>query len=246
MTIRVKPLLLVITVIFFSYFSSHSVFGSKEQINQGVELHILGVAQDAGYPQINCYQPHCMPGWLKQENKREATALALIDRKFKKKYLFEATPDLPKQLYQLHRLAADTDYSLSGVFLTHAHIGHYTGLMYFGREAAGAENVPVYAMPRMRLFLKENAPWSQLITLNNISLHNLAENSPQQLTKQLNVTPFIVPHRDEFSETVGYTIRGPNKTALFIPDIDKWTKWQVDIYRVVLSTPPQISPSTRL
>ena len=38
-----------------------------------------------------------------------------------------------------------------------------------------------------------------------------------------------MPHRDEYSETVGYVISGPNKSALFIPDIDKWEKWKLDI-----------------
>ena len=43
------------------------------------------------------------------------------------------------------------------------------------------------------------------------------------------VTPFLVPHRDEFSETVGYKISGPAKTVLFIPDIDKWHLWKKSI-----------------
>ena len=24
---------------------------------------VLGTAQDAGYPQAGCYEPHCLPGW---------------------------------------------------------------------------------------------------------------------------------------------------------------------------------------
>ncbi len=39
----------------------------------------------------------------------------------------------------------------------------------------------------------------------------------------------LVPHRDEFSETVGFFIEGPNKSALFIPDIDKWQLWDQNI-----------------
>ena len=45
----------------------------------------------------------------------------------------------------------------------------------------------------------------------------------------LSITPFLVPHRDEYSETVGYRIEGPNRTALFIPDINKWEDWEVSI-----------------
>ena len=41
----------------------------------------------------------------------------------------------------------------------------------------------------------------------------------------LQVTPLLVPHRDEYTETVGFWIQGPNRSALFIPDIDKWERW---------------------
>jgi len=43
------------------------------------------------------------------------------------------------------------------------------------------------------------------------------------------VTPLLVPHRDEFSETVGFMILGPSHSALFIPDIDKWELWDRNI-----------------
>eukprot|EP00957_Ditylum_brightwellii_P156501 11911053-Ditylum_brightwellii.AAC.1 len=72
---------------------------------------------------------------------------------------------------------APTKKTPDGIFLTHAHIGHYTGLMYLGREALGAVDVPVYAMPRMRSFLKNNGPWSQLVSLGNINIQNLEEKS---------------------------------------------------------------------
>ena len=114
----------------------------------------------------------------------------------------------------------------NGIFLTHAHIGHYTGLMYLGKEAANTKEVPVYAMPKMKSFLEKNGPWGQLVTNKNIVLHPLDNNNVIALTPQLKVIPFTVPHRDEYSETVGYKIIGPNKTALFIPDIDKWEKWK--------------------
>src|SRR3712207_8511553 len=67
--------------------------------------------------------------------------------------LFRSAPDLPAQLFALNKFLPSRQTLPGGVFLTHAHIGHYTGLMYFGREAAGAKSVPVYAMPRMLNFL---------------------------------------------------------------------------------------------
>lgn len=191
-------------------------------------LYILGVTQDAGFPQIGCYAPHCMPGWSNPALRRTATSLALIDPQANKKYLFEATPNLPEQLYQLEIEAPSDRYPLSGIFLTHAHIGHYTGLMYLGQEAMGAANVPVYAMPRLYDFLQSNGPWSQLVNYKNIDLLHL-QNEKTQTLGQIQVTPFLVPHRDEYSETVGYRISGPNKSALFIPDINKWSAWKTNL-----------------
>jgi pyrroloquinoline quinone biosynthesis protein B len=43
----------------------------------------------------------------------------------------------------------------------------------------------------------------------------------------------LVPHRDEFSETAGYLIRCGIRSVLFIPDIDKWKKWERDIREFV-------------
>ena len=191
-------------------------------------IYILGVAQDAGYPQAGCFLSHCLPGWENPNLRRGATSLAVINPEARSTYLFEATPNLPEQLYYLERIASSEDYSLDGVFITHAHMGHYSGLMFFGFESMNASNIPVYTMPRMSNFLRSNGPWSQLVTMKNIVIREL---NNQQTVKfeQLSVTPILVPHRDEFSETVGYKIRGPNKTALFIPDIDKWEVWDRNI-----------------
>ena len=216
----------LLTILFHS-----QLIGAKSQSN--VELIVLGVAQDAGYPQINCYKAHCLPGWEDYKRRKLATSLGVIDKKNKLKYLFEATPDIKQQMYLLHQAAPDPEYQLAGIFLTHAHMGHYTGLMHLGREAAGSKSVPVYAMPKMRQFLTSNGPWSQLIKLNNIQLMLLQNNKKTNLNAQLSVTPLLVPHRDEYSETVGFLIAGPNKTALFIPDIDKWQKWKTDIAELV-------------
>ncbi len=197
-------------------------------------IHVLGVVQDAGYPQSGCYQPHCMPGWEDPNLRRGATSIAVVDPAAKENFLFEATPNMPEQLYQLRNQTAAGSHALSGVFLTHAHIGHYAGLMFFGHEAQGANRIPVYAMPRMLDFLVNNGPWSQLVSLENIVLNPLVDQTAVTFTN-VQVTPFLVPHRDEYSETVGYKISGPNKTAIFIPDINKWSVWDEDIAELVKS-----------
>ena len=202
--------------------------------NAAAYLTILGVAQDAGYPQAGCYQTHCLPGWRDRSLERAPVSLGLIDPVSKQKVLFEATPSLPRQLYQLNQLAPDQLFNLSGIFLTHAHIGHYAGLMFLGHEAMGASSIPVFAMPRMHEFLSSNGPWDQLVRYENIELKKLADGKGIQL-QQVKITPFLVPHRDEYSETVGYKIEGPNKSAVFIPDINKWSEWKTDLVKLVES-----------
>ena len=189
-------------------------------------IFILGVAQDAGFPQAGCYKAHCMEGWNNKEKRLSATSLAVIDNENQKKYLFEASPNLPEQLFLLEREAPNHD--LDGIFITHAHMGHYTGLMYLGKEAMGADQTPVYVMPKLEQYLRKNGPWSQLVSLKNIVLESLRDEIPMAVNN-LDVIPFLVPHRDEFSETVGFSIKGPNKTALFIPDINKWSLWKKNI-----------------
>ena len=114
---------------------------------------------------------------------------------------------------------------LSGIFITHAHIGHYAGLMFIGREAAGAKNMPVYVMPRMASFLRSNGPWAQLVSLNNIDLNLLENGKPLRVSSLIEVTPHQVPHRDEYSETASFVISTGDKSVLFIPDIDSWEDW---------------------
>jgi pyrroloquinoline quinone biosynthesis protein B len=191
-------------------------------------LAVLGVAQDAGHPQAGCTAQHCHEAWDDPSKSHMVSSLALVDPATGRQWLFDATPDLPDQLHVLgHLVGTATEPSLAGVFLTHAHIGHYTGLIHLGREAMGSKKMPVYAMPRMRQFLGENGPWSQLVSLENIQLEDCS--SPVKLGESLSVEAFIVPHRDEYSETVGFRIKGPTRTAVYLPDIDKWERWDTAI-----------------
>ncbi len=192
-------------------------------------LVVLGIAQDAGYPQAGCEKECCAAYYNGKEEKKFVTCLALVDRPANRYWLIEATPDITAQLKNIQAYLPAADYSPDGIFITHAHIGHYTGLMQLGREAMGAKDIPVYVMPRMDSFIRNNGPWSQLVTLNNIRLNKLAADSTVKLGQSFSITPIKVPHRDEFSETVGFIIQSDKKKVLFIPDIDKWEKWERDI-----------------
>lgn len=215
---------------------------SKESTSAEVEqknlpdrfLVVLGTAQDAGYPQTGCAKECCAGYWQGKEEKKYITSLVLVDRKANQYWLFEATPDITNQLENAQSyLLSKNNYSPAGIFITHAHIGHYSGLMQLGREAMGAKAIPVWAMPRLDSFLKNNGPWSQLVSLKNIQLQTLKADSAVLLNASLKVTPVKVPHRDEFSETVGFVIESEKKKILFIPDIDKWEKWEKDIVAAV-------------
>jgi len=196
-------------------------------VQQSQFITVLGIAQDGGYPQAGCTAEHCLRHWRGEEKKRQVVSLGLTDQASEQNWLFEATPDFTAQLQQLQ--VASGSSNLSGIFLTHAHMGHYAGLLQLGREAMGAKGMPVYVMPKMKEFLETNAPWSQLVALGNIKLILIKQDTPIQLTSNLRVTPLKVPHRDEFSETIGFRIETSDKSLLFIPDIDKWPLWDRDI-----------------
>lgn len=194
---------------------------------------VLGTAQDGGYPHIGCTKQCCTHAW-EDNRKTLVTSLALVNPDTKKWWLFEATPDIKEQL-QLFAEHTNRQYTYlpDGIFITHAHIGHYTGLMQLGREALGAKGVKVYAMPRMSDFLKNNGPWSQLVALKNIDVSETNSNSITGLANGISVQAFTVPHRDEYSETAGFKIYTPEKTYLFIPDINKWNIWKKNIVNEV-------------
>lgn len=149
-----------------------------------------------------------------------------MDERADRRFLIDATPDLPSQLESLQPERPAGRPLVDGILLTHAHIGHYAGLMYLGREALGASGVPVYATPRMARFLRENGPWSQLVALRNVVIREMQPDREIALTDRLWVTPIRVPHRDELSDTVAFRVRGPSRSLLYIPDIDKWERWE--------------------
>lgn len=209
-----------------------------------VEAILLGTAQDGGVPQAGCYCTHCAPAHADPARRHWVTCLGLVDRTTRQSWLIDATPDFREQLHALRRIAPDN--SLAGIVLTHAHIGHYAGLIHLGREAWDARDLPVYASPCMANFLRNNAPWSQLVVLGNIQLRLLApahknenenENENEvQLSPNLYLTPTPVPHRDEFSDTLAFVVRGPARRLFYCPDIDAWDCWEHDLRRFVART----------
>ncbi len=227
---KILPILLLLSL----YACTTEQAKPVQTASDNVFMVVLGIAQDAGYPQAACTKVCCKDLWNNTAHRRQVTCLGLVDKEAEKVWLLEATPDIKFQMEQLAACLPSRETHLpDGILLTHAHIGHYTGLMHLGREAIGAKEVPVFAMPRMKNFLQTQEPWAQLVRLKNIAIQNLQADSTLVLSKNLKITPFLVPHRDELSETVGYRIEGPSKKGLFIPDIDKWNKWERSIKKEI-------------
>jgi len=209
---------LILLIVFFTSFSN------AQSLDKSDYIQVLGIVQDAGYPHIGCEKDCCK---VVKPGDYFVSCLGLIDNTNNKRYLFDATPDMHNQLNLLKKFTNSN--LIDGIFLTHAHIGHYSGLMYLGREGLGGNKIKVYALKRMAAFLRNNGPWDQLIKLKNIEIQIISHRNFIKLSKNISVIPIKVPHRDEYSETVGYKIIGKTKKILFIPDIDKWNEWNIDI-----------------
>jgi len=194
-----------------------------------VEAVVLGIAQDGGVPHIGCLQKLCVEARRDRSKRRLVASLGLIDDRAGKRFVIDATPDFAEQVERLGRLP-------DGILLTHAHIGHYLGLAQLGREVANTREMPVYCTPSMARFLRENGPWKRLVALGNIAIQEIEPGREFRLTDSLRVTALRVPHRDEDSDTVAYLIAGPAKKLLWLPDIDKWEKWDRRIEDVVSET----------
>jgi pyrroloquinoline quinone biosynthesis protein B len=190
----------------------------------GWQLVVLGIAQDAGMPHLQCQRPPCTEARAGTRPAEKVASLGLRDGTGGTAYLFDATPDFPAQV---HALTGGPPPD--GIFLTHAHVGHYTGLMYLGKEGVAAQGVPVYGTARMAEYLTKNGPWSRLVADGHIALRRVEPDRPVELAGGVRVTALTVPHRDEYTDTVGYLIEGPRRRAVYIPDIDRWEVWDRSI-----------------
>jgi pyrroloquinoline quinone biosynthesis protein B len=188
----------------------------------GPEGVVLGIAQDGGVPHLGCRQALCVEARRDPTKRRMVASLGLVDAAAGKRFLIDATPDFAAQVELLGGLP-------DAILLTHAHIGHYLGLAQLGREVVNAKNLPVYCTASMARFLRANKPWSRLVERGNIAIREIEAGREFPLTENLRVTAIRVPHRDEDSDTVAYLVRGPRRRLLWLPDIDRWEKWDRDL-----------------
>ena len=197
-----------------------------------VILKVLGTIQDGGIPHMGCNKVCCLKYFKNNTFRVGVSSLGISNLKNETNYLIDATPNINLQLKALIGTSNPSE-KLNGIFLTHAHMGHYSGLLNFGREAMNSKNIPLYLMPRFYNFIQDNGPWNQLVKLENVMLKRIYDREKITLESNLSITPIQVPHRDEYSETVGFLIEGNTKSALYIPDIDKWEKWNNSIVELI-------------
>ena len=200
---------------------------------------VLGSVQDGGFPQAGCYTPRCDAGraLMAAGHGRFVSSLALIEPAAERFYLVDATPDITRQLDLIPELAfrrrAAERRPFDGIFLTHAHIGHYTGLEMLGREGMGIRETPVYCTQAMAGFLASNYPWRFLLDQGHIALRPLSLDSWHRIDPNLEVQLWQVPHRDEIADTVAFVFRGPDASLLFLPDINAWSLWNRKVAEAV-------------
>ena len=208
----------------------------SEARRSGPFIRVVGTVQDGGLPHVACGHALCEAARVDPSRRRRVASLAIVLPATRRVYLIDATPDVAAQLDALADVREPPPdrvdrAPIDGVFLTHAHIGHYLGLALFGYEAVHTDRLPVWATARMRAFLSENGPWDLLVERGNIELRGLER--PVDLGEGVEVRAVPVPHRDEYTDTVGFVIDGPSRSVLYVPDTDSWQAWQPSIEEVL-------------
>ena len=196
-----------------------------------VSAVVLGIMQDGGLPHVGCRCPRCLAAHTDPRKAEWAACLGIVDRREKQDavWLIDATPDIKHQLqlvgdylgphpHQAHRLRQPR-----GIFLTHGHMGHLEGLSQFGTAGMVVDNLQVFSDPGLERYLRETDFWGNGAHMEWIGVPG---NQPVPLAENLIVTPLPVPHRDERGfQTYAYRISGPEKSLLYVPDIDGWSLW---------------------
>ncbi len=214
-------------------FSSELTRGNKTQDRESeVMVKVLGTAQDGGFPQMGCYCENCRLARRNPKLARKVVSLGLLNFSTGKSFMMEATPDTARQVDMIQ--SVDPGFKrmkgnpIDGILLTHADIGHYPGLIQFRPEVTTVRQLPVYCTKIMGRFLSENEPWKYMVQKKIIELKKFEFNTKIPLDEGIAFEAVKVPH-DKHSDMAGYKILGPNKSLLFIPDIDYWEERFRDI-----------------
>jgi pyrroloquinoline quinone biosynthesis protein B len=183
-----------------------------------LRVHLLGTAQDGGVPHPGCACRNCEAARA-DPSKRRRVACFAIEGGDGTVLLVDATPDLREQLEMLAKATGRAPPAVDAIAITHAHAGHYLGLAFLGKEAMHTQKMPVYGTPSVGRFLRGNRPWSHLVEREEIELRTLVPGQPHPFGGCM-VHAFLSPHRGEDTDTVGFEIRGPSRTIVYVSDAD--------------------------
>lgn len=177
-------------------------------------LLVLGSGQDGGTPQVGTHRA--------QRAERTASSIVII-RGDGPALLFDVSPDLRRQYQRLSRHCGRVP-EIDGLFITHGHMGHYAGLVHFGKESAAVEDLPLFAPQSVITFLGSNEPWGTLFRDHH--LRAVPVDDVETKVAGLSISAIPVPHRAEFTTTVAFSIAVYGRPwVLYLPDIDGWQEW---------------------
>lgn len=180
-----------------------------------MEIKILGNGQDAGAPYPGCSCPQCGAGI-------SAHGPAITVSKGEKTLLIDAPHDIIRMI----------DLRIpDAILLTHAHIGHYGGLFFLGKESYNTEEFPVHCSKEMAEWLRGgNKAYHHLVERGNIEIDSFSTDEWIEI-EGVEVKPVEVNHRNEDADTVGFLFRDNGSKLLYMPDLDEWTEKEDNLVR---------------
>lgn len=178
-----------------------------------VKAMVLGSGQDGGLPQLGAAGP--ADAAARRGELAERTASSLVVSLDSGSLLLDASPDLRRQ--DVRRAMAGLA-PITEVALTHGHMGHYTGLVHFGREAANSGGLRVWLTGSMARFLHNHEPWRRLFDAGHL-VASVLEPGESGVIDGHTIRFHSVEHRAEFTDTVGISV---DDQLLYLPDIDGW------------------------
>jgi pyrroloquinoline quinone biosynthesis protein B len=185
-----------------------------------MKVEILGTVQDGGVPHLGCSCGICEEARNKCEKQRYNASVLLKENTEEDsiRYLIDATPDIRYQI--------NGDY-LDGVFISHGHLGHITGLLHFGEEALDADMIPVHVTDKTADYLNSNDPYRLLIDKNNIDVREFNDGDTQSLQGG-KIEARESEHTGVQTDSLSFMIHGEEKKLFYMSDIHSWTEKTLD------------------
>lgn len=181
-----------------------------------MKVEVLGNTQDGGVPHLECSCDLCEKA---RENPEEAKRNASVmikenDDEDSFRYLIDATPDVRYQI--------QGDY-LDGVFISHGHLGHITGLLQFGEEGSNKTDLPLYVSDKTEDYIRKNDPFRLLIDKGNVEIMNFNDEDELDI-RGGKIEAFEAKHNRVNTDTLSFMIHGEDKKLFYIADIHEWTE----------------------